>query len=203
MSISRQIALTDVAPVADFVTYIANNWYTPSGVMALTAGSIPGSGSIRLFPGIIKQQITINALGVKVSTLSNGGNVQAAIYANNSATMRPTGNPLVSSASMSTTTAVAVNAAVSLQLGPGLYWFASNSDNATSICTALAGSALNITSILGTSTQGNLLGNSAALGGLSVSQTFGTWPDLTSGSFSDVSGTSSIPIVVFKVASVP
>lgn len=186
-----------------FAEYLAGNWYIPRDVSVVGNGSAPGSGSIRLYPVLIKELVTINALGVRVTTLSAGGNVQAAIYANNPATMRPTGAALASSASMSTASVANVNAAISLQLTPGLYWFATNSDNGTSILTAFSSTTAQAAALIGSSSQSACLGSGTGLMGLTVTQTFGTWPDLTSGSFAEVGSINSVPIVQFKIASNP
>jgi hypothetical protein len=189
---------------SDFPGYIVGNWYLPfGGQNALITGVAPGSGTIKLYPAYIKQKITIDTLGLRITTLSVGGNVQIAIYANNYTTGKPTGNALISTASMSTASAVNVNSAASLQLNPGLYWFATNSDNATSAYTSFNTSSSYISSIIGSTTQSNTLGNGQGYAGLSVSQTFGTWPDLTAGSFTESTANQTMPVVQFKVVSVP
>jgi hypothetical protein len=203
MSFSRQISQADVIPFTDFPGYLAGKWYIPSGIFSNSAGSAPGAGSIRLFPGYIKQQCTLNALGVRISTLSAGGNVQAAIYANNPATMLPTGTPLVSSGNMSTTIAASVNAAISLQLGPGLYWFGTNCDNGTVSMPAISPSSLFGAQNLGSATQSADMAGTFGITGVSVAQTFGTWPDLTSASFAELANITNVALLQFKVASVP
>lgn len=182
--------------------YIVGNWYVPSGITFIAGGSAPSANSIRLFPSYIKERITINSLGVRVSTLFASGNVQAAIYAANTATGRPTGNALASTASMSTTSVASVNAAVSLQLEPGLYWFGTCMDNATSALAAVSASSIGASSTIGSATQANDLG-AGGLTSISVIGTFGTWPDMTSASFVETNGSGGVGIVQFKIGSVP
>lgn len=202
MSFSRQIALGDINNLLlEVPGYIPSYWCLPFPVPSIVAGSAPGSGSIRLFPAYIKELVTINALGVRIGTAS-AGNIQAAIYANNPATGRPTGPALASTASMSTASVTSVNAAVNLQLGPGLYWFATNSDNASSIPAMNSANTPVMAALIGSATQSTCLGSSSGIAGVSVAQTFGTWPDLTSATFIEV-GSGSIPIVQFKIASAP
>jgi hypothetical protein len=184
----------------EFPGYIVGNWYMPT--IGVGGGAAPGAGSIRLYPGYIKQLVTINSLGFRISTGSAGGNVQAAIYANNPATGRPIGNPLASTASMSTTSTGSVNATVSIQLQPGLYWWASNCDNGTAVFVSASGAFSPLSFMIGNSAQAVDLTAVAGFVGTSVTQTFGTWPDLTSASFSDFTSNSA-PIVQFKVGSVP
>lgn len=188
--------------VSDHPGYIANNWYTQLQAYGSTTGSAPGLGSIRIYPGYIAERVTISALGLRVGTLSAGGNVQAAVYANNAATGRPTGSALVSTASMSTASTGSVNAAVSLQIEPGLYWWASNCDNGTAVFESLSTTAPSLSAMIGSATQGNALPSPRGSLALSVAQAFGTWPDLTSASFTELL-TATVPIVQFKVGSVP
>lgn len=183
--------------------YIVGNWYTQLEATITSSGGAPGAGSIRLYPAFLKERVTINALGIRVNTLSAGGNVQAAIYATNSATGKPTGTPLVSTTSMSTAAAGNVNATVSVQLEPGMYWWASNCDNGTAVFESLSNGGPMMSALIGSTTQSSVLQSGGGLNGLSVAQTFGTWPDLTSGSFAEVIASSTVPIIQFKIGSVP
>lgn len=195
-------AVWTMIELSDHPGHIVGNWYLPSNINQLSAGSAPGAGSIRLLPAYIKERITINALGLRVTTLSASGNVQAAIYANNPATMRPTGPALVSTASMSTTNVASINAAVSVQLEPGFYWFATNCDNGTAVFTSPTASGPFAGNLIGSTNQTATLGAGGSLVGVSTPQTFGTWPDLTSATFTEVT-TNMIPVVTFKIGSVP
>lgn len=197
-------AIWTLLEFSDHPGYIASNWYLPMGATGtVVTGGNPGANNIKLFPGYIKERITINALGVRVATLSAGGNVQAAIYANNAATGRPTGNALASTASMSTASVANVNAAVSVQVEPGLYWFATCMDNATATLAALSNtSTIGMTVLVGSATQANDLAG-GGLVGLTVSGTFGTWPSMTGQTFTENNNTSAIGLVQFEVGSVP
>lgn len=188
------------ASVSDMPDYVAGNWYLPYIIVATSNGQAPGAGSIRLVPMYLKSKLTINNLGVNITTASAGGNVQAAIYANNPATGRPTGTALVTTGNMATDATGAVSSTVNIQLNPGLYWFATNSDNST-VTYISNGSTSPYQSIMIGSTS---LSNTAGmLSGLSVTQTFGTWPNLTSASFTELSTSQRIPLVFFRVGSVP
>ena len=180
------------------VLYAANRWYTPFGVDgAGTGGALGAASTIYLFPGLIAQKCTLNALGCHISGTAAVGNIQLAVYANSSA-MRPTGTALASTASISTNSAnTGVNAAVSVQLDAGWYWFAANGDNTTATFNTVTSSLA--PGLIGAASQNAGLFNGTAYG-LSVAQTFGTWPDLTSGSFTDF---FSPPLVEFKIGSVP
>lgn len=199
-SVTTNAAVWTLLEFSDHPGYIAGNWYLPHLIVATSNGQAPGAGSIRLIPGYVKERITVGGLGVDVTTLFAGGNVQAAIYANNPATGRPTGLPLASTSSMSTAVTGVVNSTVSVQLEPGLYWFATNSDNATSAYMANGSTSPSLSIWQGSS---SLLTTAGMLSGLTVAQTFGTWPSLTSASFSELSTSQRIPLVFFNVSSVP
>ena len=147
--------------------------------------------------------MTISNLGLRVTILSAAGNVQAAIYANNPTTGRPTGNALVSTASMSTGATGSVSATASVQLEAGLYWFATNCDNGTAAFSAPNVASTFVGYLIGSATQATDLTTSQSFWGLSVSQTFGTWPSLTAASFSEITSQGTTPLVQFQVASTP
>lgn len=184
-------------------SYVAARWYVADGLVRLTTGTAAGANSLSLYIGSIRDTITLNTLGLRITTLSSGGNVQAAIYANNPATMRPTGLSLVNTASMSTTLATSVNAAAAIQLTAGLYWFATNFDNAVAAASSIDQQILRTASLIGSVNQNSGFQSTTTLSGLTTAQTFGTWPDLTSAAFTEVTGGNNIPVVQFKVASVP
>jgi hypothetical protein len=203
-NVSTGAAVWNALELVDHPGYIANNWYVaaPYQVTSTSASSV--ANSIRLYPGYVKERLTINNLGGRV--IGNAaGNLQLAIYANNPATMRPTGNALASTASMSTAVAGTVSSAASVQLEAGLYWFAANTDTA-----ALTFTCLNTTTsgpmgfLVGSATQANVLGGgSGSLTSLFVAQTFGTWPSLTAASFSENVGANYVVGVEFQVVSIP
>jgi hypothetical protein len=196
---------TLMGPASDHPGYIAGNWYVPAGYTLTSSGATPAINSIRAYPGLIRGRITISNLGSRVITNVAASNAQLAIYANNPATGRPTGVALASTASLSCAAASTISGAVSVQLEPGLYWFCGNVDTATLTFTVQDTSTSGIMgSTIGSATQGNAFGTgSGSLDGLSVNQTFGTWPDLTSASFNELSGQASVIGVEFQVASVP
>ena len=181
--------------------YVPGNWYLPLGITAsFSTGVAPGNGSIRLALGYIDRPVAINALGGRIQTVSASGNWQAAIYAADPTTKRPTGAALAATPSMATGAAASVNGAVNVTLQPGFYWFASNCDNAVAIPTMISSASPVQAQLVGSPTQANdMLSNNGFISGLSVAQAFGTWPDLTAASFTEVVA-SSIPVVQFKVA---
>lgn len=202
--VTAAAAVWTLLEFSDHPGYIANNWYVPSPNFQLGTGTTPAVNSIRLYPGYVKERITISNLGIRVIA-NAAGNVQVAIYANNPVTGRPTGTALVSTASMSAAVATTVSSAASVQLEPGLYWFAGNTDTAALTFTVPGASTSGAMGLLiGSATQGNVFGGgSGSLNGLTVAQTFGTWPDLTGGSFTELVAAASLIGVEFQVASVP
>lgn len=194
---------------ADFFGYKANNWYWPDRSYIPAAGNALTASVIRLHPVIIKQRCTIGSLGVWVQTGIASGNVQLALYASDPTTLMPTGNALGSTASISVASStVNVSAALgaAAQVEPGLYWLASNVDataGGTLVCSGISGAGSLMSSVIGSATEANI--NGAANNNrlfLTVSQTFGTWPDLTSASFTESTAATNA-LVHFKVTAVP
>jgi hypothetical protein len=187
----------------DHPGYIASQWYNPYETGTVAAGSAPAAGSVRCVPFVLKSRVTMSDLGVRVTTLAAGGNVQVAIYANNPATMRPTGTVLANTASLSTAATGVVSGAISggnVTFEPGLYWACLNSDNSTAvfqfsgtgsgICGNLIGAA-NLTTLTNSAT--------AAMIGVSTPITYGTWSSMTGAIFTESTNTS-FGNVYFKAA---
>ena len=200
----RIIARSDIASTLfDHPAYKVGNWYDTAAFGTIAgAPAAPGANNMRLVPFFVRSTITLNSLGLRVQTLSAGGNVQVAIYASNPATGLPTGFPLASTASMSTAAVGSVNAAVSVQLTEGWYWFATNCDNAVAVFAATNVGNCYLGWLMGSATQGTALASTQSFAGYNVAQTFSTWPDLTPSSPTEVTN-ASVPIGQFKVGSIP
>lgn len=192
-----------------FKTHVANRYYTPIFAAGGGHASVGSATRISLFPFMVPQKITISELFVRINT-TNAGNWQAAVYASDASTLLWTGLPLAkSNASASTSSAGAITSALNtnIQLSPGIiYWMAFEVDNATATFTILAFTANTIAWLIGDATPGNVIASNAGLaGGYFIGgQTFGTWPDLTGVASSGIyTSTGTLPIIGYKVASVP
>lgn len=184
--------------------YVAARWYWPPRAV-LGAGTALVANTIRLNPIILAQAITVSDLAAKIVTVSAGGNFQIAIYASDPTTKMPTGSALAVTGNISTATAAVISADITgadVALPTGLYWLAVNADNSVVVLNGQGTTAL-ATSFIGTATLANLSGAvNAAPNPLTIAQTFGTWPSLTSASFTEAPGTAETA-VAFKVSSVP
>jgi hypothetical protein len=204
MSISRQIAQSDVLPVSAWPKSVAGKWRTAAAIGTIATGQVPGSNSIRLYPYFISDTLTIDQLALSVSTVSAGGFGQAAIYAADSVSQMPTAAALVSSASISTSTAGAFAGAVTpRQFTPALYWWASNCDNAVAIFLAGSSTATWVGAAIGSATLANAMSATGLVTGFSFPATFGTWPDLTSASLTELNTSQRIPVIGYHAQSVP
>ena len=203
-SVAAGAAVWTALEPSDHPGYIVSNWALPFGYTSTTTGSALAVNAIRCYPGFIKQRISINTLATRV-VANAAGNVQLAVYRNNPSTGRPTGTALASTASMSTAAAGIVQSAAATQFEIGLYWFCANTDTAALTFTSqVAGTFGLMGQIIGSATAGNVLGSgSGSLLGISVTQTFGTWPDMTSATFSELVGNAAFAGVQFLVQSVP
>lgn len=181
--------------------YISGFWHVPPFAGPAGAGAALSIGSIHCVAFIQPSAEKIQGLGLRIATVSAGGNVQAAIYANNPLTGRPTGVPLAATTSLSTTTAGVVTSAVTPATIPAGYdWMCVNADNAVVVVTPPSPSATDLTAgIIGSATAANVL-SAATTAALFVStpQTFGTWPTLTGATWTEVAGSNALGLVMWE-----
>lgn len=198
---SREILASDVLPLCPYPPYVSGKWRLASMDQAIATGQAPGLNSIRLYPFYIHGPVTIDKLGLCVTTLFAGGNVQAAIYAPDPTTLNPTGSALVSTASMSTAATGSVSGDASYTFAAGLHWAASNCDNATSAFDANGSTSTWMSRAIGSSTQASCwTTGGGTLSGYTFAQTFGTWPDLTGQTFAELTTSQRIPLIGFRIA---
>ncbi len=145
-------------------------------------GDVFGAGQMMFEPMWLEQNVTIAELGGVVTLGVAASSAHLAIYANDPATQRPTGNPLAAAiidAATGGEKTVALTAPVTLT-GGNLYWRASISEGAIRMRrpAMTLGVARTGSQIIGGTTTGTLRANS---------QTPGTWPTMstaTAGSMS-------------------
>jgi hypothetical protein len=190
---------------ADHPGYIPGNWHRALIGVQSANGAVLGNGSIRCLPFQIKQRMTISDLAAVITSASAGNNISLAIYANDPARGRPTGNALANVGSLSTTSTGFVSAACAggnKQFEPGWYWIAVNADNGVAACQVPGGTSVYGSSLIGSAST-TIMGATAAVGfTVTTPWTFGTWPDLTSAVWTETT-TQSVPIMQYKIASVP
>jgi hypothetical protein len=162
---------------SSFAGYAVGNWIQPA-IGAVAAGNANAINTIYLHPLIVNRSITVSELGARVTTASAGG-FQLAVYASSSGL--PTGTPLGSTLAISGASATTVNGLVTpFNLTAGtLYWAAFNCDVAITM-QVLATASSYYGSLVGSPSLFDLSSTSvAATFTRFVSQTYGTWPDLT------------------------
>lgn len=183
--------------------YGSGKYYYPEGRALTTANIAAAAGTIRFTPGRIRKAVTINALLATITTAAAGGLFQVSVYASDPANGNPTGAPLVTIGSQSTTATGVIETATSLTLQPGPYWWAVQVDT-TGAATAFLGLSgpWSFQSDAGSATA-NGLGSAAPISAMSKTGTFGTWPTLTGNLTTDsiTQGSSgNAAIIGFKVA---
>lgn len=188
--------------------YVAGNYCIPPRTSP-ASGTAPGANSLRLFPLVnIGKRVTVSELGARVTTAQASENFRCGIWAHNQSTGRPTGAVLAETGNISTTSTGNISGALgsnlSVEPGDGIRaWIGLVCSHATPAFASILPAAELFASTIGTATIANLLSSSTTLiCGLSVPHTFGALPDLTSATFTEVSGTT-IPLVFFRLASVP
>jgi len=185
--------------------YVAANWYLPilGGDASNTAAF--AANTIYYVATYIARAVTISDLGCQISTTSAGNNIKLAIYAHDIATNRPSGLPLAETGNISTTSAANVSADITganVTLPAGMYWAAFWQDNSTSAIRSSGRDSHPISSsLVGASTMGGVMSTSGySLRVLSSSETFGTWPNATSETFTEQTGLSYAGVLFFKAA---
>jgi hypothetical protein len=189
-------------------SYVAGNWVALS-TMAATGGASAGqTGWIKLFPFILRQQLTISQLGLNITTADAGGNVAMALYTVDTS-MLPT-NLIDHTGSLSTASTGPVSGSLSQnqQLPPGLYWAASMIDNTTaqytSILTSTNAGMSPLFLAIGSSSLASLFNGGNQNTGFIYSGVFGTWPaTITHANLAAWGDGSDIPAMAALVASVP
>lgn len=191
------------------VGHVAGRWYLASDAPVAQGGNFT-TNNARMLPFVLTETITISDLGARVATLAAGGNFQLAIYASDAATFKPTGNALAATGDISTAATGAVSADITgsnVQLTPGLYWMAVCVDataGGVAVFQTFATSSPALGYLIGSTTHANLIGaNGSVALHYSVSMTYGTWPDMTSATFTETVNSTAACALHFKVASVP
>lgn len=186
--------------------YPSGRWLLPDGPQTLGTGAALGANSMRGFCGIIRQAVTITGLLLRVTTAAASGNARIHLYAADPVTGAPTGAPLHSTASLSTTgTGIVSETGLSIALTAGRHWFFTLCDAsaATAVFQAIGSTSLSQSQMYGSATSSTMLGAGAAITGEVRATTFGSPPTCT-GSFSGDSFTETnggaVPLVGFLTA---
>ena len=182
--------------------YLSTYWYQ-AGEGTLRTGVTWALGLIRLYSFYLYRPVTITALGAFNGTAVASNNFQLAIYGNNAATNKPTGNPLAVTGNIATDSIASVSAVVtagSVALAPGICWGAVQTSSA--LCTFHARDTQNNTSciVTGSASLADMFGAGQQAGFyLSTPHTFGTWPDMTAAVFTPFQ-LASTAAIAFRVA---
>lgn len=179
-------------------------WYDLFDDQSRLAGVAAFNTDLYLFPFLIKEKVTLTDLGIGITTLSavgSGGDVaMVAIYAHDQTVGRPTGAPLASVQGIATTATGGASVAIGsdLALDPGLYWGASQANNSTVRCLSVAQvSQADIATRIGSATIGNV-GRLASIALVVSANTYGTFPNLTSATFTENNGSGRLARILGK-----
>lgn len=161
-----------------FGGYAVGNFVVPI-TGALAAGQTLSANQIALSPFEVRRAVTFSDLLVRVTTAAAASTFQLAIYG--SANGIHTGTPIWSTTGtgLSGGTVGLVTATLSGTLQAGIYWFAINSDGTPTFLSVAANNAYQ-SSLVGSSSASEVLtATGTTFHCRVVSQTYGTWPDLT------------------------
>lgn len=181
-------------------------YYTPDGLSATAGGDNAIPNSIALHMIIFDQRFSCTTVGIRQVGNAGSGNCQLAIYANDRATFKPTGNAIVATGN-STTIAnnpydiVWASSATMTFEARTPYWAAFNTDNATNVNHATPNSRFFISEKSGTGSTENALFYNGIARGWAFAHTFGTWPDLTGAGVTMLTAGRN-PATVYKTSAV-
>lgn len=167
--------------------YVAGRWIAPY-IGTLGASAVIPAGAIKFIPFRLERTITVTGLGCRITAGVAASNIQLAIYANNLTGGQPTGSALLSTANISSASAVAVS---QTSMGPvtldanTVYWAGfNNSVGTVAAQVVLAANVSPMGRMIGATNLADLTnGATTAALMLEYTQAFGTWPDVTAGPF--------------------
>lgn len=182
--------------IYDHPGYFNGSWYQVTRGR-LGAGTALSANTIRLIPFYISADIVVSNIGARITTASSGNNIQLAIYANDATYNIPIGSPIASTANISTTSTGLISVTRSgggtFNLTRGFYWAAVNSNNSVVAMQTVVGDCPIASFMMGSGSQASVSGDSTCgTYVLSIGQTFGTWPDLTNASFTEINTSSTV-----------
>jgi hypothetical protein len=198
--------------------YVVSNWYLGQGPNLYGTSGAATANRISCYYGYYPRVITIRNVGFGIVTAGTS-NTQVALYRNSG------GNPgalIDSTPSVVNTggTSVATGAlGADQQIGPGTangrdIWHCANQNDSTITYRSVTGAnTISGSQFVGSATVTNILGSgpTAIIGKLCSgancnggSSTFGTWPATLAGTtWTDQTGTASMPIIAVQVVSSP
>jgi hypothetical protein len=170
--------------------YLSGQSYLPPypgyGVTAAN-NSISTTVLYFMAPFYLRQRITIADLWTRIGT-AGSTSLQLALYANATATNRPTGNPVAKTGNIVTTGTGNISGATvggNVTLDPGWYWPASMFGDTSCRPVNLSNTNINSSVNVGTATKNEVwpANNQCSIWVTVTGQTFGTWPDLSAASW--------------------
>jgi hypothetical protein len=195
--------------------YAAGFWY-PSVPGPSATGGVGNVGNVRLEPFVTGQAFTIDQVGVLISTAAaTGGRATIYVYGANATGNRPGGLP-IGQCELTTVTSTGVQACtfaspVSL-IGNRVYWFGWEiNSSATTLVAASASSAsgypgwiegmMSSATILATQSLNSKL--TLAFGNNTHGYGVASDPSAYSPAMVEIAGVTNMPLVFFRVASLP
>jgi hypothetical protein len=185
------------SPVAPAVHpgYISGNAY-PLGPQAATAAAVGGVDILYLLPFFVSSLVTPSAFGLRVVTLGVASAIKLGVWANNLATMRPTGVPIMSNNTGLATTASGTNVRLTVAgvpLTPGvMYWIGMKQTGTLPTVTMLGSASAFIANLLGS----GVLNSTNQTTGVSAPDAYAndiSATNLTSATFTTLSG-AAVPL---------
>lgn len=199
---NRKVTVSQLALfAAEHPGYVAGRWYFPQISATIANGAAVGLNTIIFTPVFILKPVTVDALAAYVPAAASGVNCQLALYANNPATVSPTGNALCQTASLSLGTAGNIVGTVTpVLVAPGMYWLAVNRDGNAALTAYTAAGGADIAALIGISATNPFIAVNDFRPLRGFTQTFGTWPDMTGQPLGTAVNTTNGAVIAFRAA---
>ena len=110
--------------VAEHGGFVVGNYYADAATAA-TAGNIGAADTLYAHPVVVRERMTIDGLGMRVSTGGSAGNGKFGIMSHDWTTKRPNARIAQSAGVAVGTSAADLAAALSATINPGIYWLVS------------------------------------------------------------------------------
>lgn len=133
--------------------YLTGSFYSTFPGLSTTATAVPAIDTLYIYPFVVRANVTVVSLSIRVVTGGTGSSVKLALYANGT-TGKPTGAPIAvnNTGGATTTSSGTVTLTVtSLPLSPGVYWVAQKHTGTLPTPVSISSASFNHNDIFGRS----------------------------------------------------
>lgn len=175
--------------------YLTGRYYSTVPNQIGSAAAPNAVDTLYLYPFAVFAPVAITSLVLRTGTGGAGSSVKTGIWANNPATNKPSGAPLIvdntGAATTSSNTNVSISASGSLQ--PGFYWMGAKFTGTLPTVSCIQAANQYMSYLMGFDTSGLLIANA-----ISMSDTFSNnMPTIATNQSFTVVGVGGVPAIAF------